>query len=211
MDETRTRREEMVAYQLVGRGLRHRAVLEAMRRVPREAFVPPEMADEAYEDRPLPIQLGQTISQPYVVALMAAEVEPEPDHRILEIGTGSGYGAAVLSHVAAEVYTVERHRALADQARERLARLGMGNVTVLHGDGTRGWPEHAPYDGIVVTAGATAVPEALRRQLRVGGVLLIPVGEHPPSQTLLKIRRTGEDRFSEEDLGGVSFVPLVGE
>jgi protein-L-isoaspartate(D-aspartate) O-methyltransferase len=190
LQSRRKEREEMVQRQLADRGFGNERVLDAMRWVPREAFVPPELAARAYDDAPLPIAKGQTISQPYVVALMAEAVDPEPSHRILEIGTGSGY-AAVLGRVAGEVYTIERHGALADAARARLERLSLENVHVRHGDGSEGWPEHAPYDGIVVTAGAIELPEAL------------------PRQRLLMIRRLAEDRFGEESLGDVSFVPLV--
>lgn len=208
MNNMRAKRERMVEQQLVRRGLHDRRVLDAMRAVPRELFVPPRLRSSAYTDGPLPIACGQTISQPYVVALMAASVEP-PLNRILEVGTGSGYAAAVLGHLAGKVYTIERHRELADSAKKRLADLGLDNVFVTHGDGTKGWPEHAPYEGIVVTAGAIEIPEALRQQLAVGGMMVIPVGDGSFGQTLRLIRRMDEDRFTEKSLGGVSFVPLV--
>ena len=148
---------------------------------------------------------------PYIVALMTAALELRPQDRVLEIGTGSGYAAAVLAEICAEVYTVERFGELADSARERLQSLGYDNVHVRHGDGTLGWPEHAPYDGIVVAAAAPEVPEPLKQQLGIGGRLVIPVGATLDSQTLLRIRRIDEERFEYDDLGGVRFVPLVGE
>jgi protein-L-isoaspartate(D-aspartate) O-methyltransferase len=162
-------RENMVRYQIAARGVTDERVLDAMRVVPREAFMPEELAEFAYEDTPLPIEEGQTISQPYIVALMIAAIQPEPQDRVLEIGTGSGYAAAVLSRVVGQVYTVERHEALVDLARRRLRTLGYGNVEVLHGDGSLGWPEHAPYESLIVTAGGPHVPRQLRDQLAVGG------------------------------------------
>ncbi len=208
MDAARER-EAMVTRQIAARGIRDPRLLAAMRRVPRERFVPAELAALAYDDTPLPIDAGQTISQPYVVALMTEALELEPDDRVLEIGTGSGYAAAVLAELAREVYTIERHRVLADGARERLEALGYRNVQVRCGDGTLGWPEHAPFDAIVVTAGAPAVPASLREQLAVGGRLVIPVGSERV-QKLLRVRRTGEAAWEEEDLGAVRFVPLIG-
>ena len=168
-------RLRMVRDQIAGRGIRNAAVLEAMRRVPRDAFLPDELAEFAYRDTPLPIDADQTISQPYIVALMIESVEPHAGDRALEIGTGSGYAAAVLSKVAGEVYTIERHEQLAKLAAERLDSLGYSNVKVLHGDGTLGWLEHAPYDVIIVTAGGPQVPKPLLQQLAIGGRLIIPV------------------------------------
>lgn len=208
---TASQRKEMVERQIRARGIRDERVLEAMARVPREAFVQKSMTEFAYEDTPLPIEEAQTISQPFVVAHMTEALEPEPGDRVLEIGTGSGYAAAVLGEVADEVYTIERHRSLAETAGRRLRELGYGNVHVRCGDGTKGWPEHAPYDGIVVAAGGPDVPRSLREQLAVGGCLVIPVGPATHLQQLLRIRRTGEDEFEEEDLGAVRFVPLIGE
>jgi protein-L-isoaspartate(D-aspartate) O-methyltransferase len=155
MPDLRTAREHMVRRHIAARGIRDPAVLEAMRAVPREAFLPPELAEFAYEDSPLPIAQGQTISQPYIVALMTAALELQPDDRVLEIGTGSGYAAAVLGRIARGVYTIERHGELAAAAAARLRELGFHNVHVLHGDGTLGWAAHAPYDAIVVTAGGS--------------------------------------------------------
>lgn len=202
----------MVTRQLIARGLHDPAVLAAMRSVPRQAFVPAYLAEYAFDDGPLPIAEGQTISQPYVVAWMAEALHLEPTDRVLEIGTGSGYAAAVLSRIAAEVYTVERHAELAGGARKLLERLGYDNVHVLRGDGTRGWPEHAPYDAIAVAAGSHEVPPALLDQLAAGGRLVMPVGSGPEDQELLRITRlagTGPDQFRREELGGVRFVPLV--
>jgi protein-L-isoaspartate(D-aspartate) O-methyltransferase len=203
-------RERMVTRQLAARGIRDERVLAAMREVPREEFVSPVYAGSAYDDGPLPIECGQTISQPYIVALMAEALQLRPQDRVLEVGTGSGYAAAVLSRLTREVYTVERHGKLADSARERLARLGYANVRVLHGDGLRGWPEHAPFDAISVAAGGRDVPPALAEQLAPDGRLVIPVGPDDGLQQLVRVRRrangSGLDR---EDLADVRFVPLL--
>lgn len=210
MDQREAERLRMVERHLIARGVCDHAVLAAMRQVPREAFVAGELAEFAYEDAPLPIEAGQTISQPYIVALMTAALELEPSHRVLEVGTGSGYAAAILSRVAAEVYTIERHGELAAAAERRMRELGYDNVHVLHGDGTRGWEEHAPYDGIVVAAGGPDVPPALLDQLTHGGRLVIPVGPTPREQDLVRVRRRSDGSFVRESLGGVRFVPLVG-
>lgn len=201
----------MVETQIARRGVRDRRVLEAMATVPREAFVDPGLAEFAYEDAPLPIGAGQTISQPYIVALMIEAAEIEPGERVLEVGTGSGYAAAVMSRIAAEVYTIERHESLAREAARRLAELTYDNVHVRTGDGTQGWPEKAPFDAILVAAAAPRVPETLKTQLAIGGRLIIPVGTVPGMQTLRKITRVGEDAYEDENLGGVAFVPLIGE
>src|SRR5690606_5920235 len=177
----------------------------------REAFVPQGMEGLAYEDSPLPIGAGQTISQPYVVALMIAGARLRPGDRVLEIGTGSGYAAAVMSRIAAQIYTIERHDELRRQAEARLRQLGYGNIETRTGDGTGGWPEAAPFDAILAAAGGPAVPETLKAQLAEGGRLVMPVGMSPREQRLLKLTRSGNDRFDEEDLGGVRFVPLIGE
>jgi protein-L-isoaspartate(D-aspartate) O-methyltransferase len=208
--DLRTARERMVETQIARRGIRDRAVLEAMLKVPREAFLPPELAEFAYEDHPLPIAEGQTISQPFIVALMTAAAELRPTDRVLEIGTGSGYAAAILGSIAGDVYTIERHGPLADTAAARLRALELDNVHVLHGDGTLGWLDHAPYDAIIVTAGGPKVPEALLAQLAVGGRLVIPVGEEKALQTLVRVTRGADGRLTEESLGDVRFVPLVG-
>jgi protein-L-isoaspartate(D-aspartate) O-methyltransferase len=203
-------RRRMVEKQIAARGVVDRRVLDAMRAVPREVFVPAPAAEFAYEDRPLAIEEGQTISQPYVVALMAAALQLTPRDRVLEIGAGSGYAAAVLSRVAAEVYAVERHTALAELARRRMRELGYDNVHILHGDGTLGCVAHAPYDAIVVAAGGPSIPEALRVQLVIGGRLVIPVGLTPHEQELVRVTRTGEKDYEQEGLGDVRFVPLIG-
>ncbi len=210
MDNLIKARLQMVRDQIAGRGISNSALLEAMSKVQREFFVPPHLAEFAYLDTPLPIESGQTISQPYIVALMIEVVAPRPSDRALEIGTGSGYGAAVLSQLVAEVYTVERDERLFELATRRLADLGYTNVKVLHGDGTLGWPEHAPYDVIVVTAGGPQIPKPLLEQLAIGGRLVIPIGEVPRLQSLIRVTRVGKDQYDEEDLGPVQFVPLIG-
>jgi protein-L-isoaspartate(D-aspartate) O-methyltransferase len=209
--ELADRKELMVAEHLMGRGIRDAAVLRAMREVPREAFLPPEMERFAYDDSPLPIEAGQTISQPYIVAYMIEALELLGQERVLEIGTGSGYAAAVLSRCVAEVFTVERVPVLAERARSRLQELGYRNVKVLLGDGTLGWQEHAPYHGIVVTAGAPEVPEVLLAQLAPKGRLVIPVGPEQHLQTLVRVRRLADGSYRRENLCAVRFVPLIGE
>lgn len=204
------RRRRMIQTQIAGRGVSNPDVLAAMNRVPRERFVPESLAEFAYEDRPLPIEAEQTISQPYIVALMAEAAAIRSGDRVLEIGTGSGYAAAVLSVMAHHVYTVERHAELAELARRRLEALGYANIDVKTGDGTNGWLEAAPFGAIIVSAGGPEIPDPLRRQLSMGGGLVIPVGDRG-DQRLIKLTRTGSDEFAQEDLGGVSFVPLIGE
>jgi protein-L-isoaspartate(D-aspartate) O-methyltransferase len=199
----------MVERQLAKRGIAEERVLAAFRSVPREAFVPADLAEFAYDDNPLPIAEGQTISQPYIVALMAEAAAIKPDDRVLEVGAGSGYAAAILAELAAEVVTVERHAALADGAREVLQRLGYSNVVVIHGDGSRGVPERAPFNAILVAAGAPAPPDALKRQLAEDGRLVIPV-RIDGHQELRIITRRGEI-FDSRDLGPVRFVPLIGD
>ena len=201
----------MVRRHVAGRGISDARVLDAMARVPREHFIRASLSHRAYADGPLPIGEGQTISQPYVVAWMAEAAEVDAAERVLEVGTGSGYAAAVLGRIADAVYTVERHAVLADTARNRLRELGYGNVNVRHGDGTRGWSEHAPYDAIVVAAAGPAVPGALRDQLRVGGRLVMPVGRPWGGQSLVRLRREPAGVFTQEELGAVRFVPLIGE
>jgi protein-L-isoaspartate(D-aspartate) O-methyltransferase len=203
-------REKMVRQQIQERGISDERTLAAMRALPREEFVPENLREFAYQDAPLPIEEAQTISQPFIVALMAETLELSPDDVVLEVGAGSGYAAAVLGQMAATVYAIERHEALADMARARMQRLGYDNVTVIHGDGTKGLPERAPFDAIVVAAGGPAVPESLRRQLRIGGRLVIPVGKDLRTQELVRVRRVGEDEFETEELGRVQFVPLIG-
>ena len=203
-------RHRMVERQLVSRGIRDPRVLDAMRTVPREAFVSERQAGYAYDDGPLPIGEGQTISQPYVVAFMIEAVAPQAGDRALEIGTGSGYSAAVLASVVAAVYTVERIATLAEAAAGRLSALGYGTVHVRCGDGTLGWPEHAPYDVVIVTAGAPRVPPALLDQLAPGGRLVVPVGDERFAQQLVRVRRRPDGTVSEESLELVAFVPLIG-
>jgi len=203
-------RERMVATQIEARGITDPLVLDAMRTVLRECFVPAALAKCAYDDGPLPIGSGQTISQPYIVAEMTAAAGLKPGARALEIGTGSGYGAAVLSRIAAEVYTVERVGALAEAASGRLAELRYANVHVLEGDGSLGWVEHAPYDAILVTAGAPRVPKTLLSQLVVGGRLIMPVGGASRMQRLVRVTRTDVHEYEYEDLEEVAFVPLIG-
>jgi protein-L-isoaspartate(D-aspartate) O-methyltransferase len=207
----RPERERMVETQIANRGIRDPAVLHAMRTVPRERFVADDQQDQAYDDGPLPIGEGQTISQPYIVALMIEAVRPLPGDRALEIGTGSGYAAAVLATIVREVYSVERLPGLARQARERLARLGYHNVHVIEGDGTLGWPERAPYDAIIVTAGGPRVPAPLLEQLAIGGRLIMPVGAAHRYQHLERVTRMAMDRYEHEELEDVAFVPLIGK
>jgi protein-L-isoaspartate(D-aspartate) O-methyltransferase len=203
-------REEMVRKQVMARGVVDRHLLAAMREVPREVFVGDRYHEFAYEDSPLPIEEGQTISQPYIVALMIEAAHVRPGDTVLEIGAGSGYASAVLSRIAQHVHAIEWHRSLADVARSRLRMLGYRNVTVLQGDGSIGCPAHAPFDVIIVSAGGPDVPEPLLRQLCIGGRLIIPVGHEPRTQELLKIERTGENQFERDSLGQVRFVPLIG-
>jgi protein-L-isoaspartate(D-aspartate) O-methyltransferase len=202
-------RKLMVDRHIRARGVHDPRVLEALGTVPREAFVPSELSDAAYEDRPLPIEAGQTISQPYIVAVMTEALALEPTDRVLEIGTGSGYAAAVLAHIAKQVYTIERHAELADVARDRLGRLGYANAEVRCADGTLGWNEHAPFDAIIVAAGGPDVPPALLDQLAIGGRLVIPVGSGR-AQELVRVTRVNKTEYRREDLGAVQFVPLIG-
>lgn len=204
-------RERLVDQELRILGIRDEAVLRAMRSVPREAFVAEEMREFAYRNAPLPIGAGQTISQPLVVAMMAEALELAPHHRMLEVGAGSGYAAAIFSMIAREVFTIERHRELADSAAERLRQLGYNNVHVRCADGSLGWPEEAPFDAIAVAAGSPQIPSALLEQLAMGGRLIIPVGEDKDSQQLVRAIRRGDDEYDFEELGAVRFVPLIGE
>jgi protein-L-isoaspartate(D-aspartate) O-methyltransferase len=206
--ESAARRDAMVRSQIERRGVSDPAVLAAMRAVPRELFVPPHLADEAYDDRALPIGSNQTISQPYMVAVMTASLRLAPGSRALEVGTGSGYQAAVLSRVAREVITIERRPELAGEAAARLAALGCSNVRVVVGDGTEGHPEGAPYDAILVTAGAPQIPQPLIDQLGDGGRLVIPVGG-PREQGLVIVERRGTQLMQTSGEACV-FVPLVG-
>lgn len=201
-------RERMVERQLVRRGIEDPAVLDAMRVVPRHAFVPPALRDQAYSDEPLPIGDGQTISQPFIVALMTEALQLSRRDRVLEIGTGSGYQAAVLAHMGAEVYSIERLPSLAEAAAKRLHDLGYSNVHVKTGDGNDGWPEAAPFDAVLLTAAAREIPRAPLQQLRLMGRMVLPVGGDD-SQELVRIWRT-EEGFREDYLGGCRFVRLIG-
>lgn len=203
-------RANMVEDNIVARGVRDEMVLEAMRKVPRELFLPENLREFAYDDTPLPIAGDQTISQPYIVAFMAEALLLKGGEKVLEVGAGSGYAAALLSEIAADVYTVERLSQLADKAAATLADLGYDNVHVLHGDGTRGWPEHAPYDAIVVAAGGPQVPESLKEQLKIGGRLVMPVGGDQRSQELVRVSRVSKNEYRSEDIADVRFVPLIG-
>jgi protein-L-isoaspartate(D-aspartate) O-methyltransferase len=203
-------RAAMVEQQLIDRGIRDRRLLAAFRLVPREAFVDPSVADLAYDDSPLPIAEGQTISQPYVVALMIEALGVRAGDRVLEVGAGSGYASAILSRLAERVYAIERQPALARTAADRLGRLGYDNVEVRTGDGTLGLPDEAPFDAILVSAGGPAIPKALIDQLAPGGRLVIPVGR-PREQRLLRVTKSAIGTIHQEDLGPVSFVPLLGD
>lgn len=206
----RQERETMVARQIRARGVTDPPVLEAMRRIPRHCFVPAGSQEEAYEDHPVSIGHGQTISQPFIVALMTAFLKLGPGDRVLEVGTGSGYQAAVLSALVGDVFTIEIEPDLARQARERLACLGYRNVHVRLGDGRLGWEEHAPFDGIVVTAAAPSVPPALVRQLKEGGRICIPLGEADQIQVLTVLEKDAFGRLAVKEKVPVRFVPLRG-
>lgn len=210
MDNFKALRQQMIDDQLVARGLHDQTVLDALGSVPREKFIPADLIDSAYRDAPLPIEESQTISQPYIVALMTAALELQSDDRVLEVGTGSGYAAAVLGESCDTVYTIERHKALADTAKAKLNALGYANIQVKHSDGTLGWADKAPFDAIIVAAAAPEVPQTLKEQLAIGGRLVIPVGASLKSQKLLRIRRVSQNDYQTEDLGGVRFVPLIG-
>lgn len=210
------RQQRMVEQQVAARGVRSEAVLEAMRRVPRAGFVPTHLKEFVYEDTPLPFDEGQTIFQPYTVAAMIEALELEKGDKVLEVGTGSGYSAAVLGEIAGTVYTIESYPSLAETARQRLEQHGYGNVHVVHGDGSAGYPDAAPYNAILVTAGAPEVPEVLRRQLAVGGRLVMPVGSEQKVQKvqkLVRLRRTDQNWFEEEESESLTmhFAPLVGK
>ena len=201
-------RREMVEAQIEARGVSDPRVLEAMRAVPRHEYVPERYRSTAYTDSPLPIGRGQTISQPYIVALMTELVRPRPGDRILEVGTGSGYQAAVLAALGAEVFSIELVEELASSATTRLGELGAGNVTVRRGDGYLGWPEQAPFDGILVTAAAGHIPEPLTEQLRPGGRMVIPVGDTLSVQTLRVVEKSAGGEVDVTDVATVRFVPL---
>ncbi|MBI4481474.1 MAG: protein-L-isoaspartate(D-aspartate) O-methyltransferase [Acidobacteria bacterium] len=204
-------RERMVREQIAGRDVRDRGVLEAMRRVPRHLFVPPESRADAYDDQPLPIGYGQTISQPYIVAYMTQLLDLKPGMKALEVGTGSGYQAAILAQLIDEVYTIEIIEALGREAAGRLKKLGHQDVRVKIGDGYFGWPEHGPFDAIVVTAAANHIPPPLLQQLKPGGRMAIPVGGPFQVQTLMLITKSPDGKVRTRSLMPVRFVPLVGQ
>jgi len=204
-------REAMIERQIESRGIHEPTILEAFRAVPREAFLSKDYADLAYGDHPLPIEAGQTISQPYIVALMIQSAEIKPGDRVLEVGAGSGYAAAVMSRIAGQVVAIERQPDLVKVAQERMQRLGYDNVRLVEGDGTRGWEAEAPYDAIVAAASGSHVPPAWVKQLTEGGRIVMPVGEPNWIQKLIKVTKGPAGNLITEDLGGVRFVPLIGE
>lgn len=208
-DSEETRRTSLVDTGIIGMGIEEESVIAAMRTVPRHIFVPDEFQDQAYANHPLPIGFGQTISQPYIVALMTEAAEVEAGDTVLEIGTGSGYQAAVLAEIVDQVYSIEIIEALAERARADLQEAGYENVEVHHADGYFGWPEHAPYDAILVTAAPDHVPQPLVQQLKIGGHLIIPVGPVGGVQTLWRVTRTSETDADTKNLGDVRFVPLT--
>ena len=209
MGQNQASRQRMVKYQIEGRGIEDKEVLRAMLTVPRHEFVPEEFVGQAYDDYPLPIGHGQTISQPYIVAVMTELLQLGCDSQVLEVGSGSGYQAAILAQLAEHVYSVEIIEPLCEAARERMARLGYPNVTVKCGDGFHGWEEHAPYDGIMVTCAPDHIPQPLIDQLADGGRMVIPVGPSGAYQVLWMVERHGEKTTSKR-LMGVAFVPLTG-
>jgi protein-L-isoaspartate(D-aspartate) O-methyltransferase len=211
MTDYAAEREAMVERQLKHRGIHDRSILDAFRAVPREAFVDADVAHLAYGDHPLPIAAGQTISQPFIVAEMIEAAGIAPGATVLEVGAGSGYAAAVMSRIADGVIAVERLPELAAIARERLARLGYANVTIVEGDGSSGWPDEAPFDAIVVAASGSHVPPSLVEQLAPGGRLVMPVGDPGRVQELVKVTREAGGRVRQDSLGEVRFVPLIGE
>jgi protein-L-isoaspartate(D-aspartate) O-methyltransferase len=204
-------RRQMVETGIIGLGIEDETVIQAMQSVPRHEFVPEEYLSQAYQNHPLPIGHGQTISQPYIVALMTEAADVEAGDKVLEVGTGSGYQAAVLAQISDHVYTVEIIGVLAERAQQTLQQLGYDNVTVRHDDGYFGWEEHAPFDAVVVTAAPDHIPQPLVQQLKIGGRLIIPVGPVGGFQTLWRVTRTSEDGVSTENLGGVRFVPFTRE
>jgi len=209
MDPYRELRRLMVEEQIKARGIKDPLILQAMLKVPREKFVPPDLRAEAYGDHPLPIGNGQTISQPYIVAYMTEKLRPRPGDKILEIGTGSGYQTAILAEIGCDVYTVELLPELSLRAQEILRKLGYENIHFKIGNGYRGWPEEAPFDGIIVTAAPPEIPEALKEQLKVGGRMVIPAGE--TFQNLYLVERKSPQRWDVKKLIPVSFVPMVRE
>ena len=211
MTDFAAEREAMVEQQLKRRGITERAILDAFLEVPREAFVSPEYAHLAHGDHPLPIEAGQTISQPYIVALMIQAAGIGLRDKVLEVGAGSGYAAAVISRIAGKVIGIERQHELVEVARERLQRLGYDNVEIVEGDGTKGWRDGAPYDAILAAASGSHVPRPLVEQLAPGGRIVMPVGDPGWVQQLVKVTKNDDGTLVQQDLGGVRFVPLIGE
>lgn len=211
MTDFTAERETMVEQQLGRRGITEPAILDAFRSVPREAFVSGDVAHLAYADHPLPIEAGQTISQPYIVALTIQAAAIGPGDKVLEVGSGSGYAAAVISRIAGRVIGIERQPELVAVARERLARLRFDNVEIVSGDGTRGWAQEAPYDAIVAAASGSHVPKSLLDQLAPNGRIIIPIGEPGGVQKLVKVTKRLDGSLKQSDLGDVRFVPLIGE
>jgi protein-L-isoaspartate(D-aspartate) O-methyltransferase len=210
MNDFQHLRDLMVKNQLKRRGIRDERILDAFRTIPRHEFVPAAYQNLAYQDRPLPIGDGQTISQPYIVALMTELINPEPDHKILEIGTGSGYQAAILSQLVKEVFTIERHHVLFHKTAQLFETLGYTNIQPLHGDGSQGLPDEAPFDAILVTAAAPKIPNILLNQLKNQGKIVAPVGERT-SQILMRWTKQADGSLTKEELSAVAFVPLRGE
>lgn len=208
-DPFAAQREQMVRDQIAGRGIRDQAVLKALREAPRHLFMPVDVRPHAYEDRPVPIGQGQTISQPYIVAFMSEALDVRKDHRVLEIGTGSGYQAAILSALARDVYTIEIIGEHAKSSAETLKRLGYQNVFVMEGDGYKGWPEHAPFDRIILTAAPPELPQTLVQQLKPGGKLIAPVGKSPLDQELLLVTKASNGKIATRSILPVRFVPMV--
>ena len=211
MSDFTTLRDRMVERQIAARGLDDPRLLAAFRAVPREDFISGDYADQAYQDSPLPIESGQTISQPYIVALTIDAAEIKPGDKVLEVGAGSGYAAAVIGQIAAEVIAIERHRDLVELARKRMERLRCGNVRIVEGDGTLGWPEEAPFDAIVAAASGSHVPQSWIDQLKPGGRIVMPIGSPNAVQSLVKVTKADDGTLRYQDLGGVRFVPLIGQ
>jgi len=211
MTDYTAEREAMVERQLKRRGIVEPRILDAFRTVPREAFVGRGYAGAAYGDHPLPIEAGQTISQPYIVALMIQAARIGPDDLVLEVGAGSGYAAAIISRIAKHVIGIERQHELVEIARERLGRMGYANVEIVEGDGTKGWPADAPFDAILAAASGSHIPKTLIAQLAPGGRLVMPLGEPGWVQNLVKVTKHEDGTLEQRDLGGVRFVPLIGE
>jgi protein-L-isoaspartate(D-aspartate) O-methyltransferase len=210
MSDFATLRERMIDRQIAARGLHEPRLLDAFRAVPREQFISGNYADHAYQDAPLPIESGQTISQPYIVALTIDAAGIKPGDKVLEVGAGSGYAAAVIGQIAGQVIAVERHHLLVELAQQRMRQLGYDNVRIVEGDGTLGWPEEAPYDAIVAAASGSHVPQSWIAQLKPGGRIVMPIGEPHAVQSLVKVTKAEDGTLNREDLGGVRFVPLIG-